>query len=87
MGFITEVYCIVYQQGFTVIKWKTTVINVLNLLFLFFKLCMIINFEINKLICIMFVHLSSIIPENLKGLILIIPEIFDFLELYTYKFA
>ena len=45
------------------------------------------KFEINKLICILFVHLSSIIPENFKGLILIIPEIFDFLELHNYKFG
>ena len=47
-------------------------------------LCMMIKFEIKKLICIQFVHLSSIIPENSKDLILIIPEIFEFLELHTY---
>ena len=48
---------------------------------------MIIKFEINKLISILFVHLSSIIPEIFKVLILIIPEIFEFLELHTYKFG
>ena len=37
--------------------------NNCDLLFLFFILCMIIKFEINKLICILFVH-TSIIPEN-----------------------
>ena len=37
------------------------------LLFLFSMLFIILNFEINKLICILFVHLSSIIPEKFKG--------------------
>ena len=58
-----------------------------NLLFLFFMICMMIKFEINKLICILFLHLSSIILENFNDLILIIPEMFEFLELHTYKFG
>ena len=52
-----------------------------------FMLCMIVKFEINKLICILFVHLSSINSENFKDLVLIIPEIFEFLELHTYMFG
>ena len=87
MGVIPNTYFIVHQHAFTVIRKRTTVINVFNFLFLFYILCMIINFEINKLISILFVHLSSTIPENFKVLILIIPEIFEFLELHTYKFG
>ena len=45
---------------------------------------MIMNSDINKLICIMFEHLSSIILENFKDRTLIIPE---FIELHTYKFG
>ena len=44
------------------------------------------NSDINKLICILFVHLSAIILENFKDLALIIPEILEFIELHTYKF-
>ena len=50
-------------------------------------LFMIIKSDINNLICILFVHLSSIILENLKDRALIIPEILEFIELYTYKFG
>ena len=87
MGFIPEVYCIVYQQAFTMIKCIATVIYVFNLLFLFFMLCLILKFEISKLKYILFVHLSFIIPENFKDLFLMIPEIFEFFELHTYKFG
>ena len=87
MEVIPDTYCIMYQQAFNVIKWRTTVIYVFDLLFLLFMLCIMITFEINKLISILFVHLSSIIPENFKDLILIILEIFEFLELHTYKFG
>ena len=44
-------------------------------------------FDINKLICILFVHLSSIILKNFKDHILIITEILEFIELHTYKFG
>ena len=87
MGVIPDAYFIVYQQAFTVIKWRRTVINVLNLLFLFVMLFTRLEFEIIKLICILFVHPSSIILENFKDLVLIIPEIFEILELHTYKFG
>ena len=56
----------------------------LGYLFIFF---MIMNSDINKLLCILFVHLSAIILENFKDLALIIPEILDFIELHTYKFG
>ena len=46
-----------------------------------------IKFEINRPICILCVHLSSIIPENFKDLALIIPEILEFIELHSYKFG
>ena len=46
---------------------------------------MIMKSEINKLICLLFVHLSSIIPENFKDLAFIIPEILEFIELHSYK--
>ena len=57
------------------------------ILFLFFMLFMIMNSDINKLICILFVHLSAIIFENFKDRTLIIPEILEFTELHTYKFG
>ena len=45
------------------------------------------NSDINKFICILFVHLSAISLENFKDLALIIPEILEFIELHTYKFG
>ena len=54
---------------------------------LFVILFMIMKSDINKLICILFVHLSSIILENFKDHTLIIPEILEFIELHTYKFG
>ena len=50
-------------------------------------LFMIMKSDINKLVCILFVHLSSIILENFKEHTFIIPEILEFIELHTYKFA
>ena len=47
---------------------------------------MIMKSDINKLKCLLFVHLSSIILENFKDRTLIIPEILEFIELHTYKF-
>ena len=41
-------------------------------------LFMIIKSDINKLICILLVHLSSIILENFKNRASIIPEILEF---------
>ena len=58
-----------------------------HLLFLFFMLFMIMKSDINELICILFMHLSSIILENFKDRALIIPEILEFIELHTYKFG
>ena len=48
-------------------------------------LFMIMKSDINIFICILFVHLSSIILENFKDRALIIPEILEFIELHTYK--
>ena len=48
---------------------------------------MIMNSDINKLICMLFVHLCAIIFENFKDLALKIPEILEFIELHTYKFG
>ena len=47
----------------------------------------IMKSDINKLVCVLFVHLSSIILENFKEHTLIILEIFEFIELHTYKFG
>ena len=47
----------------------------------------IIKLSINKLVCILFLYLSSVFLENFKDHILISPEIFEFLELHTYKFG
>ena len=43
--------------------------------------------DINTLVCILFVHLSSIILENFRDRALIIPEILELIKLHTYKFG
>ena len=50
-------------------------------------LFMIMRSDINKLVCISFVYLSSIILENFKDRALIIPEILESIKLHTYKFG
>ena len=47
----------------------------------------IMKSDINKLGCILFVHLSSISLENFKDLALIIAEILELIKLPTYKFG
>ena len=69
------------------IKLKTIVINVFVWFVCFVMLFMILKSGINKLICILFVHLSSIILENFKDHTLVIKEILEFIELHTYKFG
>ena len=68
-------------------KLRTTVINVFYLLLLFFYVFMVIKSDINKVICILFVHLFTIMLENFKDRALIIPEIWEFIELHTYNFG
>ena len=46
---------------------------------------MIMKSDINKLVCILFVHLSSISLENFKDRALVIPEILELIKLHTYK--
>ena len=48
---------------------------------------MIMKSDINKLVCILFVHLSSISLENFKDCSLIIPEILELIKLHTFKFG
>ena len=48
-------------------------------------LFMIMIININNLLCILFVQLSSVICENFKALAWIIPEILECIELLTYK--
>ena len=77
------------QQAFAVIKLRTTVINdfffyLVVFIFMFF---MIMKSDINKLVCILFVHLSSISLENFKDRALIIPEKLQLIKLHTYKFG
>ena len=69
------------------IKLRTTVINVVLFVVFSFMLFMIIKPNINKLGCILFVHLFSISLENFKDLALIIPEILELIKLHTYKFG
>ena len=65
--------------------------NNCDLCFLFvefiFILFMIIKSDINKLVCILFVHLSSTSLENFKDRAWIIPEILGLIKLHTYKFG
>ena len=52
-----------------------------------FMLFMIMKSDINKLVCILFVHLSSISLENFKDRALIILKILELIKLHTYKFG
>ena len=69
------------------IKLRTTVINVVLFVVFIFMSLVIMKSDINKIGCILFVHLSSIRLENLKDLALIIPEILELIKLHTYKFG
>ena len=69
------------------IKLKTIVINAFVWFVCFVMLFMILKSGINKLICILLVHLSSIILENFKDHTLVITEILEFIELHTYMFG
>ena len=62
-------------------------INVFLFVVFIFMLFMIMKSDINKLVCILFVHLSSISLENFKDHALIIPEILELIKLHTYKFG
>ena len=73
------------QQVFALIKLRTAVIDAF--LFVVFMLFMIMKSDIYKLVCIFFVHLSSISFENFKDRALIIPEILELIKLHTYKFG
>ena len=50
-------------------------------------LFMIMKSDINKLVCILFVHLSSISLENFRVRALKILEILELIKLHTYKFG
>ena len=69
------------------IKLRKTVINVVLLVVFIFMSFMIMKHDINKVGCILFVHLSSLSLENFKDLALIIPEILELIKLHTYKFG
>ena len=73
------------QQVFALIKLRTAVINAF--LFVVFMLFMIMKSDIYKLVCILFVHLSSISFERFKDRALIIPEILELIKLHTHKFG
>ena len=75
------------QQVFVVIKLRTTEINSFLFAVFIFIIFMIMKSDINKLVCILFVHLSSISLENFKDRALIIPEILELIKLHTYKFG
>ena len=69
------------------IKLRITVINVFLLVVFIFMLLMIMKSDINKLVCILFVHLSSTSLEHFNDRALIIPEILELTKLHTYKFG
>ena len=62
-------------------------INVVLCVVIIFMLIMIMKSDINKLVCILFVHLSPISLENFKDRALIIPEVLELIKLHTYKFG
>ena len=69
------------------IKLKTIVINVALFVVFIFMSFVIMKSDINKVGCILFVHLSSISLENFKDPALIIPDILELIKLHTYKFG
>ena len=75
------------QQVIAVIKLRTTVINVFLFVVFIFMLFTIMMSDINKLVCVLFVHLSSISLENLKDRALKILETLEIIKLHTYKFG
>ena len=75
------------QQVFAVIRLRTTVINVFLFVVFIFMLFMIMKSDFNQLVCILFVHISSIILENFRDRGLIMPEILELKQLHTYKFG
>ena len=62
-------------------------INVYLFVVFIFMLFMIMKSDSNKLVRILFVHLSSISLKNCKDRALIIPEILELIKLHTYKFG
>ena len=62
-------------------------INVALFVVFIFMSFVIMKSDINKVGCILFVHLSSISLENFKDLGLIIPGILELIKLHTYKFG
>ena len=50
-------------------------------------LFMMMKSDINKLVCVLFVNLSSISLDNFKDRALIITEILELIKLHTYKFG
>ena len=62
-------------------------INVVLCVVFIFMLFIVMKSDINKLVCILLVHLSSISLENFKERALIIPEILELIKLHTYKFG
>ena len=62
-------------------------INVVLCVVFIFMLFVIMKSDINKLLCILLVHLSSISLENFNDRALIILEILELIKLRTYKFG
>ena len=62
-------------------------INAFLFVVFIFMLFMIMKSDFNKLVCILFSHLSSFGLENFKDRALIIPEILELIKLHTYKFG
>ena len=62
-------------------------INVFLFVVFIFILFMRMKSDINKLVCVLFVNLSSISLEYFKDRALIIPEILELIKLHTYKFG
>ena len=62
-------------------------INVVLFVVFIYMSFAIMKSDINKLGCILFVHLSAISLENFKDRALIIPEILELIKLHTYKFG
>ena len=58
-----------------------------NCVVFIFMLFMIMKSDINKLVCILFVLLSSTSLEHFKDHVSIIPEILELIKLNTYKFG
>ena len=80
------IFQVLFVLCFTRPRYQVSVYETIGPLVIFLQF-MIMKSDINKLVCILLMHLSFIILENFKDRALIISEKLELIELHTYKFG